>query len=466
MKERGNQQLTAGNLSEALKSYTKAIELDPENHLFFSNRAAVRLKLGDWKSAVQDCEEALRIDPTFTKAQYRLAQAHTYLGNFSEAKKLVASMEEKARDSEDSRRLLRTVDEFNDSIRRAHELLNEEKVDAAASVIDELGTVLSSALQTKVLKARLLISQGRVDSALMILNGLYASPGGSDNIDILVWRGVAFYKNASDEIAKQHFQKVLRSDPDNPKALTMFKLIRNLESKREQGNSLFKDGNPQAAIQVYTEAMRIDPTNNVFNATMFSNRAAAHMRLNDWRAAANDCSESISLNPNNAKVYVRRARCWTQLSQYSDAVRDLKRARELQPGDDEIEEELRKAELAAKHTNPNSYYSILGVTPSASANDIKAAYRKLALQWHPDRHNTSEAARAAAEEKFKKITEAYDVLSDETRRRKYDLGADADELYNNQGGGGYGGFGPGPSFFRMFSGGGGRRPGSARSYQF
>ncbi len=64
------------------------------------------------------------------------------------------------------------------------------------------------------------------------------------------------------------------------------------------------------------------------------------------------------------------------------------------------------------------YYEVLGVPRKASADDIKKAYRKLALKWHPDRHKGK--AQAAAEARFKQISEAYEVLSDGEKRSKYD----------------------------------------------
>ncbi|MFN8572670.1 MAG: molecular chaperone DnaJ [Gemmatimonadaceae bacterium] len=62
------------------------------------------------------------------------------------------------------------------------------------------------------------------------------------------------------------------------------------------------------------------------------------------------------------------------------------------------------------------YYALLGVERSASDEDIKKAYRKLAMKWHPDKNNGS----AEAEEKFKEVTEAYDVLRDPDKRAAYD----------------------------------------------
>jgi len=75
--------------------------------------------------------------------------------------------------------------------------------------------------------------------------------------------------------------------------------------------------------------------------------------------------------------------------------------------------------MAAK----SDYYDILGVSKSATAEEIKKAYRKQALEWHPDRHPQE---KEAAEKRFKEINEAYQVLSDPQKRGAYDqFGHDA-----------------------------------------
>src|SRR5579884_2148696 len=79
------------------------------------------------------------------------------------------------------------------------------------------------------------------------------------------------------------------------------------------------------------------------------------------------------------------------------------------------------------------YYKILGVSKNASDEEIKKAYRRLARQYHPDRNHGDKQA----EERFKEVSQAHDVLSDPEKRKAYDRGSGPFGL------GGQGGFDPG-----------------------
>ena len=104
-----------------------------------------------------------------------------------------------------------------------------------------------------------------------------------------------------------------------------------------------------------------------------------------------------------------------------------------------------------------NYYEILGVSKTASADEIKSAYRKLAKQYHPDLH----PGDAAAAEKFKEINEANETLSDAQKRKQYDfelehpgMGSGGFGGFSGFGGGDGAGFGGFEDIFSSFFGGG------------
>lgn len=120
------------------------------------------------------------------------------------------------------------------------------------------------------------------------------------------------------------------------------------------------------------------------------------------------------------------------------------------------------------------YYEVLGLQKGASTDDIKKAYRKLAVKWHPDKwQQASDAEKKTAEENFKELAEAYDVLSDDNKRARYDqfghAGMSGSGFGGAGGGGGFGGFGADfdpMDIFNAFFGGGARGGRGGRTYTY
>ena len=85
--------------------------------------------------------------------------------------------------------------------------------------------------------------------------------------------------------------------------------------------------------------------------------------------------------------------------------------------------DLRVHTQPREYTNMKNYYQILGIEPKATEDDIRRAYRRMALQYHPDRN----PGDPKSEDRFKEVNEAYGVLIDQDKRRDFDLWRDRSE---------------------------------------
>ncbi|KAI3951564.1 hypothetical protein MKX01_018680 [Papaver californicum] len=231
------------------------------------------------------------------------------------------------------------------------------------------------------------------------------------------------------------------------------------------GNEAFQSGKHIEAIEHYTSALSCNIESRPFGAICFCNRAAAYKALGQIPDAITDCTLAIALDGSYSKAILRKAALHEMIRDYGQAVKDLQRlisvlekqaddkrnqsrtlARPISPVNDLTEARLQHSSIEeeAKKAVPLDMYLILGVEPSATASDIKKAYRKAALKHHPDKagqflarsengddalwKDIAEEVYKDADRLFKMIGEAYAVLSDPTKRSRYDL----EETRNSQ----------------------------------
>lgn len=128
-----------------------------------------------------------------------------------------------------------------------------------------------------------------------------------------------------------------------------------------------------------------------------------------------DCNESIHLNPKYVKSYHRRAEIKIKQGDFDEAVGDYHTMKEIDPNQN-VDHLINNANAQGKKAKKRDYYKILNVDKNATDTEIKKAYRKLALIYHPDKNNDSELSIKEADKKIKEINVAYEVLKDKKKR--------------------------------------------------
>merc|ERR1712001_426901 len=143
------------------------------------------------------------------------------------------------------------------------------------------------------------------------------------------------------------------------------------------------------------------------------------LQMKKWTQSIEDANLAINNDKKYSKAYLRRAKSYMELGKFEEAFRDYEHLHYSDRSNYEYRQLLSQAKIELKKNKQKDYYKILGVDKNANEEEIKKAYKKRALEHHPDRHvGGSESEKADHEMKFKEIGEAYGVLSD-SRKKSY-----------------------------------------------
>uniref|UniRef100_A0AAY5JY68 J domain-containing protein n=1 Tax=Esox lucius TaxID=8010 RepID=A0AAY5JY68_ESOLU len=408
-KEQGNAYYIKKDYSEAFEYYTKAIDMCPKNASYYGNRAATLMMLSRHRDALEDAQQAVRLDDTFMKNADSVLEYE--------------KMAEIGFEKRDFRMVVFCMDRALESASACHRF--------------------------KVLKAECLAMLGRYPEAQSVASDILRMD--STNGDALYVRGLCLYYEDCIDKAVQFFVQALRMAPDHEKARLACRNAKALKAKKEDGNKAFKEGNFDEAYQLYSEALTIDPNNIKTNAKLFCNRGTVGSKLKKLDQAIEDCTKAIKLDETYIKAYLRRAQCYMDKEEYEEAVRDYEKVYQTEKTK-EHKHLLKNAQLELKKSKRKDYYKVLGVDKNATEDEIKKAYRKRALMHHPDRHSSASAeVQKEEEKKFKEVGEAFTVLSDPKKKSRYDSGQDLEDDAGNMGD-----FDANNIFKAFFGGGGGQ----------
>ncbi|KAJ5085747.1 hypothetical protein N7532_010518 [Penicillium argentinense] len=405
----GNKFFKDGDYKRAIEEYNKAIEINPISAAFLSNRAAAHMAARNYLNALEDIERANELDPTNPKIMHRWSKILVSLGRPTEALDVLSRVQPPATATDRS-----PAEKMLKFIKQAEETLAEDRGGSMAIFcLDQarqgLGHGVKEPRKWTLLTAEAQLKMNNSNSlgkAQDIAIGLLRE--NSQDPDAMLLRARAFYASGETDQALKLLKMCLGLDPDMKQAIKLLRIVQKLSRTKDEGNAAFKAKDYRRAIDLYSQALEVDPTNKDMNSKILQNRAQAYNSLKEYDSAVQDCTEALRLDPGYVKAMKVRAKAHAGNENWEEAVRDYKSVAENNPSEKGIAEEIRRAEFELKKAQRKDYYKILGIGKDASEQEIKKAYRKMAIQYHPDKNRDGEAG----DEKFKEIGEAYETLID------------------------------------------------------
>jgi DnaJ family protein C protein 7 len=425
LKEAGNEKMAARAFNEAVKLYSKALSLCP-SPVYYANRAAAWLAVGAAREAASDCRAALALDSRYSKAHVRLARA---LGEAGEADAAAAHLEAAAAAGAPPAELAeahRAASELATLLRAGREALATGDWATAAAAYDEAGR-RCGAPAAALGAAAAALGRGAPDRALRLTLGvLRADPACAEAFAL---RGAAFLQQGDFSQADALLREALRLAPDDARAAGAFRAARRAAAAAEAGRAAAFSRDFDAALARFTEALaavQALPPAAPLVTQLLCERAAAALRLKAHDACLADCEAALAAREDCKPAFITRASCLRALGRAADAVASLKPALEMDPADAVLQKHYEQASFDARKAARPDYYALLGCGRTAGGNDVKVAYKARAMECHPDRlpPDATSEERAAAEERFKAIGEALDILSEPLKKQLYDEGYD------------------------------------------
>ncbi|CAA2953897.1 dnaJ P58IPK homolog [Olea europaea subsp. europaea] len=434
-----------------LQPLVAALDGQPSDAAALFERASQSIKVKKYSEALDDLNAAIEADPGLSDAYWHRASILRRFCRYEESEKSYKKFLEMKPKNSAAEKELSQLFQAQSALDSAKSLFDSGDFTKALEFIDKVVLVFSPACSNaKLLKVRLLLSAKDYSSAIAETG--YILKEDEDNLEALLLRGRAYYYLADHDVAVRHYQKGLRLDPEHSELKKAYFGLKNLLKKTKSAEDNASKGKLRRAVEEYKTALALDPDHTAYNVHLHLGLCKVLVKLGRGKEAVTSCSGALEIDEELIEALVQRGEAKLLVEDWEGAVADLKSAAEKSPQDMNIREALMRAERSLKLSQRKDYYKILGISKTAPMSEIKRAYKKLALQWHPDKNADN---RAEAEAKFQEIAAAYEILGDEEKRTKYDMGEDIDEGMGMGGGGfnPFGGGGQGQQYTFHFEGG-------------
>jgi DnaJ-domain-containing protein 1 len=241
----------------------------------------------------------------------------------------------------------------------------------------------------------------------------------------------AYYEEAKLDKATELLRGVLLEAGEHPKAACLLERVVKIDTLKKAAEYSHLRKDYAAALEGYSKVLDVDRENDCVTATLLCCRAGVYVNMDKQADARRDLDEALEYWEDYLKARRLRVEVNETLGHWKEVIEDCKFILD-EEWDPRINESLRNAksqrQTSAPATDHKGYYAALSVTVSATQEEVKKAYKRSALACHPDKWMSSgDEQRAQAEQQFKSIAQAYEVLSDPAKRLRYDSPEEHDE---------------------------------------
>ena len=277
-------------------------------------------------------------------------------------------------------------------------------------------------------RARMALEEGDVDGYLRLSRkALVLDPADSD---MFMERARFLFCDGYLQEALSSLRMYTRSEVVRKERQNLQRVIIGIRENMSAVNGKIEKGNIDAALE------RIRVCNNsctqycrassVVVVQIGMAKAGLLQQKGDTKGCLELLTELINTNSRMSELFVSRGRVYAETGSYNLAINDFRNALSLDPDNGDAHSGYRKAKIAQKRSeNGGSLYDVLGVSSEASGAQIREAFNNKTKEWNPDQFSDP-AKKKEAEEKMKRIKEAYEILGDREHRADYDA-EDADD---------------------------------------
>merc|ERR1719499_117373 len=425
----GMQMLTRGQYSDALSHFHAAVDADPTNYMSYYKRATVFLALSRSRPALADLDKILQLKPDFLKARHQRGGLLLKMGRLNEAHIDLENVVRKEPENSEAQKQYSMVSVLQDQIEDIKDYINWNNFEPA---IEALGGVLEHIPwdpTLRELRADAYLGLGNVMHAISDIRSVTKLT--SDNTGGFFKLATLHYQLGEADESLNEIRECLKLDPEHKDCYPMYKKLKKVVKFLVGAKEAREGEDWESCVASAQKVLKNEPSVTGVRFHAYDRLCHCEGESGNPVESRKACSEAIKIE-DEPRLYCDRADAYLQEDMFDEALRDFRTALEKDEGFTRAKEGVAKAQKLQKQAGKRDYYKILGVKRSATKKEISKAYKKLAIQWHPDKFQDEEEKKAA-EKKFMDIAAAKEVLTDADLRAKYDAGEDPLDPENGQG---------------------------------